>query len=131
MCVALCTQRKHYSLLHYTLIHMLNAKWSKNRVVDNNKIMSNSLLFSHNKQLLVGLIAQLVEHCTIMHFIIWQAQREGSMRRILCSDWLPEQARWSDTGRLGLPVSFPQIKFKFCQSSSKCTKVFFRRIIFY
>ena len=43
-------------------------------------------------------------------FIIWQAPRAGSMRRILCSDWLPERARWSDTARPGLPVSFPQIK---------------------
>ena len=50
------------------------------------------------------------------------------MRRILCSDWLPERARWSDTARLGLPVSFPQIKFR--QSSSGCTKVSFAEIIF-
>ena len=31
------------------------------------------------------------------HLIIWQAPRAGSMRRLLCSDWLPERARWSDT----------------------------------
>ena len=43
------------------------------------------------------------------------------MRRILCSDWLPERARWSDT-RPRLPVPFPQIKFR--QSSSECAKVF-------
>ena len=55
--------------------------------------------------------------------IIWQALRAGSMQRILCFDWLPEQARWSDTAHPGLPVSFPQIKF--CQSSSRCTKIFF------
>ena len=61
-------------------------------------------------------------------FIIWQAPRAGSMRRILCSDGLPERARWSDTARLGLPVSFPQIKFR--QSSSERTKVFFRRNYF-
>ena len=65
-----------------------------------------------------------------MFIILWEAPRAGSMRRILCSDWLPERARWSDTARQGLPVSFPQIKFKFRQSSSRCTKVFFRRIIF-
>ena len=47
----------------------------------------------------------------------------GSMQRILCSDWLPERARWSDTARPGLPVSFLQIKIR--QSSSECTKVFF------
>ena len=54
-------------------------------------------------------------------FITWQALRAGSMQRILCSDWLPEQARWSDTARPGLPISFPQIKFHQC--SSECTKV--------
>ena len=64
--------------------------------------------------------------CHIINWIIiWQAPRAGSMRRILCSDWLPERARWSDTARPGLPVSFPQIKFR--QSSSECTKVFFRK----
>ena len=31
------------------------------------------------------------------HLIIWQAPRAGGMRRLLCSDWLPERARWSDT----------------------------------
>ena len=45
------------------------------------------------------------------------------MQRILCSDWLPERARWNDTARPGLPVSFPHIKFR--QSSSDCTKIFF------
>ena len=60
--------------------------------------------------------------------IIWQAPRAGSMRRVLRSDWLSEQASWSDTARPGLPVSFPQIKFR--QSSSGCTKVFFRQNYF-
>ena len=41
-------------------------------------------------------------------FIVWQAPEAGSMRRILCSDWLPERARWSDTARSGLPVLLPQ-----------------------
>ena len=61
-------------------------------------------------------------------FIIWQAPREGSMRRILCYDWLPQRARCSNTALSGLPVSFPQVKFR--QSSSRCTKVFFRRNYF-
>ena len=34
------------------------------------------------------------------------------MRRILCSDWLPERARSSDIARLGLPASIPQVKFR-------------------
>ena len=41
-------------------------------------------------------------------FIVWQAPEAGSMRRILCSDWLPERARWSDTARSRLPVLLPQ-----------------------
>ena len=56
-------------------------------------------------------------------FIILQAPRAGGMQQILCSDWLPEQARWSDTACPILPLSFSQIKF--CQSSSSYTKVFF------
>ena len=31
----------------------------------------------------------------IINFVIWQAPRAGSVRPILCSDWLPEQARWA------------------------------------
>ena len=46
----------------------------------------------------------------IIPFIILQAPRAGSMRRILCSDWLPERARWSDTARPGLPVFVPANK---------------------
>ena len=61
-------------------------------------------------------------------FIIWQAPRVDSMRWILCFDWLPERAKWSDTARPGLLVSFPQVKFR--QSLSRCTKVVFRRNYF-
>ena len=50
------------------------------------------------------------------------------MRRILCSDWLPERARWSDTARPGLPVSFPQIKFRKIQAGTP--KFSFAEIIF-
>ena len=59
---------------------------------------------------------------SISIFIIWQAPRAGSMQRVLCSNRLPERARWSDTARPGLPVSFPQIRFRL--SSIECTKVF-------
>ena len=64
----------------------------------------------------------------IVFIIIWQAPRAGSMQRILCSDWIPERARWTYTARPGLPVSFPQIKFR--HSSTECTKVFVRRNYF-
>ena len=32
----------------------------------------------------------------IGNFIIWLNPRAGSMKRFLCSDWLPERARWAD-----------------------------------
>ena len=50
------------------------------------------------------------------------------MRRILCSDWLPERARWSDTARPELPVSFSQIKFRKVQAGAR--KFSFAEIIF-
>ena len=31
----------------------------------------------------------------------------GNMKRILCSDWLPEWARWAHLPRSGLPASIP------------------------
>ena len=40
--------------------------------------------------------------------IIWLASQAGKMKRILCSDWLPEQAKWAYLARLGLPALFPQ-----------------------
>ena len=50
--------------------------------------------------------------------IIRQAPRAGSMQRILCSDLLPERAKWSDTARQGLSVSFPQINFAKVQAGA-------------
>jgi len=34
--------------------------------------------------------------------------KTGKMSQILCSDWLPERARWSYLSRSGLPAGFPQ-----------------------
>ena len=39
---------------------------------------------------------------TISEFMIWLALRGGKMKRILCSDQLPERARWAY--RLGFPL---------------------------
>ena len=36
--------------------------------------------------------------------------RVGKMKRILCSDWLPEQARWAHLARLRLPALVPRTK---------------------
>ena len=94
-----------------------NLSWSKH-VNETAKIVSSGI------GALKRLRPFICEDTAILLFIIWQAPRAGSIRRILCSDWLPERARWSDTACPGLPVSFPQIKFR--QSSSKCTKVFSR-----
>ena len=41
-------------------------------------------------------------------FIIWLAPRVGKVKRILCSDWLTEQARWAYLVHSGLPVLFLQ-----------------------
>ena len=46
--------------------------------------------------------------------IIWLAPWEGKINRILCCDWLPEQARWSYLACSGLPaVSYMK---NFCES---------------
>ena len=56
----------------------------------------------------------------LIHFIIWLAPRAGEMKRILCSDWLPEWARWAylarsglvHLARSGLPALVPQTNLK-------------------
>ena len=40
------------------------------------------------------------------------------MRRILCFDWLLEQAIWKDVARSGLPVLFPQQNFAEVQAGA-------------
>ena len=44
--------------------------------------------------------------------MIWLAPRAGKMKRILCSDWLPERARWAYLVRSGFPALLPK-KAKF------------------
>ena len=39
----------------------------------------------------------------------WEAKVKG----ILCSDWLPERARWADLVRSGFPVLVLQVKVLF------------------
>ena len=46
-------------------------------------------------------------------FIIWLAPRAGKMKRIPCSDWLPERARWAYLARSGLPALDPQKRNSF------------------
>ena len=38
------------------------------------------------------------------------AAPKGNMKRILCSDWLPERARWAHLARSGLPALIPRMK---------------------
>ena len=39
--------------------------------------------------------------------------REGKIRRMLCSDWLPERLRWDHLARSGFPRFGPARKLKF------------------
>ena len=49
----------------------------------------------------------------ISNIIIWLAPRAGKMKQILCSDWLPERARWAYLAHSGLPVLVPQKRNSF------------------
>ena len=46
----------------------------------------------------------------IFCFIIWVAPQAGKMKRLLCSDWLPERARWAYLASSGFPALFPQTR---------------------
>ena len=59
--------------------------------------------------------------------MIWQAPRAVSMRRILCSDWLPERARWSDTARF-VPANKISPKFKRVHESFVSPKLFSAKV---
>ena len=63
-----------------------------------------------------------VRRNTIIAVIIWHALQAVKMRQILCSDWLPQRTRWSDTALSGFPVFFRKNIFRdskkiFCDSS--------------
>ena len=73
---------------------------------------SNNYYFPRSHHILKPLLTDWLTDTHVREFIIWQAPWAGSMYWILCSDWLPEQARWSDTARPGLPISFPQVKVR-------------------
>ena len=57
--------------------------------------------------LLFTAIMTIVASLTLS-FIMWPAPRAGTMKRILCSDWLPERARWAYLAPSGLPALFGQ-----------------------
>ena len=40
--------------------------------------------------------------------ITWLNPQAGKMKRILCSDWLPERARWAQLTYSGFPAFVPQ-----------------------
>ena len=44
----------------------------------------------------------------LVDIIIWLTPRAGKMKRILCSDWLPERASWAYLARSVLPALVPQ-----------------------
>ena len=45
-----------------------------------------------------------------MCIITWLVPRAGKMKRILCSDWLPERGRWVYRACSGFPALVPQEK---------------------
>ena len=45
-----------------------------------------------------------------MCIITWLVPRAGKMKRILCSDWLPERGRWFYHACSGFPALVPQEK---------------------
>ena len=45
--------------------------------------------------------------------IKWLNRQAGEMKRILCSDWLPERARWASSSRSGFHGLVPQENFSF------------------
>ena len=66
--------------------------------------------------LMIAQIHVLLLLVIIIIKIIWLAPRVGKMKRILCSDWLPEEERWVYLARLGLPALFPQKQNSLVQS---------------
>ena len=50
----------------------------------------------------------LREKTKVSYLIIWLVPQAGKMQRILCTDWLPERARWAYLARSGLPALVPQ-----------------------
>ena len=49
-----------------------------------------------------------------MCIITWLVPRAGKMKRILCSDWLPERGRWVYRACSGFPALVPQEKSSLC-----------------
>ena len=48
-----------------------------------------------------------MERCKpVTMFVTWLAPRAGKMKRILCSDWLSERARWAYLARSGSSALF-------------------------
>ena len=114
------------NICSYALIDVVCGQYKLETVIIKKVVLQKKSSYHHWK---VGRKFRKIYSTTTNRInIIWQAPQAGSMRRIVCSDRLPERARWNDTARPGLLVSFPQIIFR--QSSSGWTKVFFRRNYF-
>ena len=45
--------------------------------------------------------------------IIWLNRQAGKIKRILCSDWLPERARWAQLAFSGFPAFVRQEQFSY------------------
>ena len=74
----------------------------------NFEIVPNSDVFIY--LFIFDILTYFLEFFLLLCWLIkWLAPLAGKMKRILCSDWLPERARWVHLARSGLPAIFPQI----------------------
>ena len=65
---------------------------------------------NHNFKKRAIILSMITRMLIISVGIIWLALRAHKMKRILCSDWLPEWARWTYLARSGLPALVPRTK---------------------
>ena len=79
--------------------------WVRDKSRDIYNIPTHSM---RTKQMLYKKVHQDWEYFLFNPFvtdlIVWQAQSVGKINEILCSEWLPVQARWSYLAHLGLPT---------------------------
>ena len=64
-------------------------------------LISHIPTFDIGIDFLISFSLSLITMLVMCAFIIWLAPRAGNMKRILCSDWLPERARWAYLTRSG------------------------------
>ena len=69
--------------------------------------------FCESRQLNMSTLRMTAEakvRSNLMCIITWLVPRAGKMKRILCSDWLPERGQWVYRACSGFPALVPQEK---------------------